>query len=237
MGTVESGRLIKAHSVRSLGSEATFNFDDLKRQCDEHVARARQQAGDLLARAEAESSDIRQRAHDEGYAEGQRNGLHSAQDLIESRASELADARIKNHLLTALPPLQSMVTSLEIERDSWLAVWESTAVRLSAAIAEKLVRNELRHRPELTREMLHEVLQLASGRPRLQLHMHPADIEQLRSVGMEILEILGRVSDGALVPDEQIPRGGCIAKTLYGEIDARIETQVQRIADELLGGI
>jgi len=237
MGTVESGRLIKAHSVRSLGSGATFNFDDLKRQCDEHVAQARQQAAELLAHAQAEAAEVRQRAHDEGYAEGQRAGLLSAQDLIESRATALSDARIKDHLVTALPPLQSMVVSLESERDRWLTTWETTAVRLSAAIAEKLVRNELMHRPELTREMIHEVLQLASGRPRLQLHMHPDDIEQLRSVGMEILEILGRVSDGALVPDEQIPRGGCIAKTLHGEIDARIETQVQRIADELLGGI
>jgi flagellar assembly protein FliH len=234
---MESGRLIKAHSVRSLGSEATFNYDDLKRQCDEHVAHARRQAAELLARAEAESSEIRRRAHEEGHAEGQKAGLHSAQDLIESRAAALSDARIKDHLLTALPPLEAIVSSLENERDCWLTVWESTAVRLSAAIAEKLVRNELRHRPELTRELVHDVLQLASGRPKLQLYMHPDDIEQLRSVGMEILEILGRVSDGALVPDESIPRGGCVAKTLHGEIDARIETQVRRIADELLGGI
>jgi flagellar assembly protein FliH len=129
------------------------------------------------------------------------------------------------------------VSSLESERDRWLTVWETTAVRLSAAIAEKLVRNELRHRPELTRELVHDVLQLASGSPKLQLHMHPLDIEQLRSVGMEILEILGRVSDGELVPDEQVGRGGCVARTLHGEIDARIETQVQRIADDLLGAI
>ena len=235
MAATESGRLIKAHAVRHLGTEATFNFDDLRRQCDEHVARARQQAAEMMARAEVESAELRRRASEEGYAEGQKAGLLAAQDLIESRAAEVAAGQVRAQLQSALPPLDAVVSSLENERDRWLGVWESTAVRLSAAIAEKIVRNELQNRPELTREMVREVLRLASGSPKLQLHMHPADIEQLRSVGTDVLEILSRVSDGSLVPDEGVSRGGCMARTTHGEIDARIETQVQRIADELLG--
>jgi flagellar assembly protein FliH len=232
---LDSGRLIKAHAVRHLGTGATFNYDDLRRQCDEHVALARQEAAEMLARAEAEAVEIRSRAHDEGYASGQQAGLASAQSLIATRAAELAAAQLQDQLRSALPPLDATVRSLENERDRWLTVWESTAVRLSAAIAGKIVRQELQERPELTKDLLREVLQLAVGSPRIRVRMHPLDIEQLRAVGQDVLETLARIGDGALVADESIGRGGCFVETAHGEIDARIETQVQRIADELLG--
>jgi flagellar assembly protein FliH len=42
------------------------------------------------------------------------------------------------------------------------------------------------------------------------------------------------VGETTFTPDERISRGGCVVETRHGAIDARIETQLARIAHELL---
>jgi flagellar assembly protein FliH len=234
MPAQESSRLIKARTARNLGGAATFNFDDLRRQCDEYVELARRQGEERLAAAKAEAEEIRRQAHAEGVAAGQREGLASARHLVEARAAEIASQLTQERLKTVLPAFQAAARALEIERDRWLAAWETAAVRLSAAIAEKILRRELDRRPELALPMIREALQLAGGQPQIRLHVHPRDLEQLQLAGEEALRSLAPAGDATLIADESLAPGGCAIETRHGMIDARLETQLARITRELL---
>jgi len=236
MPAEEPSRLIKARSARNLGSATAFNFDDMRRQCDEYVSRARQQGEQLLAQSAVEAEDVRRRAHAEGLAAGQRDGLATAQQLIETRAAEIAAQQMQEKLRTALPAFQALAKSLEIERDRWISHWEQTAVELSVTIAGKILRHELSRRPELAVDIIQEALQLAAGQPHLKLRLHPADIAVLQQAGQEALSRLASMGQSELVPDESIARGGCLIETRHGVIDARLETQLERITCELLEG-
>jgi flagellar assembly protein FliH len=232
----EPSRLIKARSARTLESASAFNFDDMRRQCDDFVAGARQQGDQLLAKAAVEAEEIRRRAHAEGLAAGQRDGLASAQQLIETRAVAIAAQQTQEKLRTALPAFQNLAKSLEVERDRWMTHWEAAAVELSATIAEKILRHELSRRPELAVGIIHEALQLAAGQPQVKLRLHPADIDVLHDCAQEAVSRLAPLGDAVLVPDETITRGGCQIETRHGVIDARLETQLARISHELLEG-
>jgi flagellar assembly protein FliH len=70
----------------------------------------------------------------------------------------------------------------------------------------------------------------------LKLRLHPADIEVLHVAGQEALSRLASMGQAELVPDESITRGGCQIETRHGVIDARLETQLERITLELLEG-
>jgi flagellar assembly protein FliH len=230
----DSTRLIKARLARNLGGATAFNFDDLRRQCDEHIENARRQGQELLARAAAAADEVRRQAHAEGVAAGQRDGFAAAQHLIDSKAAEIATRQTQEQLRTVLPAFQSAVEGLAIERDRWLAAWEAAAVKLSAAIAERIVRHELARRPELTRTVVREALELAAGQPHLKLHLHPHDLEQLQQAGDEAVGFFAAVGEATLVPDASLSRGGCLIETRHGVIDARLETQLARITEELL---
>jgi flagellar assembly protein FliH len=236
MSTPETSRLIKARSARNVGSATAFNFDDMRRQCDEFVAGARRQAEQVLASALSEAVEIRRRAHAEGLAAGQREGLASADQLIQTRAAEIAARATQEKLRTALPAFLALAGSLEIERDRWIMHWETAALRVSAAIAEKILRHELSRRPELAVGVIHEALQLAAGQPHLKLHLHPADIDVLQDAGQDVLARLGAISQASLVPDGSVERGGCLVETQHGVVDARLATQLERITSELLEG-
>jgi flagellar assembly protein FliH len=233
----DSSRLIKARVARNLGGPAMFNFEDLRQQCEEYIESARRQKEQLIAEARAEADEIRRRAHAEGVAAGQRDGLDSARQLVDGRAAEIAVRETQEQLRTVLPAFYAAVRGLEIERDRWVAAWETAAVKLSAAIAGKILRHELSRQPQLALPIIREALQLAAGQPHVRLHLHPQDLEQLHECGTQAADRLSAVGEAILVPDENIARGGCLIETRHGIIDARLETQLERIASELLEGV
>jgi len=51
-----------------------------------------------------------------------------------------------------------------------------------------------------------------------------------------IVESLTACADSILISDPQLARGGCRIQTVHGEIDARVETMLERLAEELLEG-
>jgi flagellar assembly protein FliH len=232
--SVETNRVLKANSVRGLGSNIAFNYDDFRRRCDEHLEAARRQAQQLLTEARAQAEEARASAQSAGFAAGRSEGLRQAEVEIETRARERGVRQAREHLQTALPALQAAAAALAEERDRWLAEWESAAVRLSVAIAEKILRHELTHSPQLASGMLREALKLAAGQRRITLRMHPRDIQQLGGCPEQVLQSLASCGDAVLAPDDTISPGGCEIETEHGVIDARLETQLERFAAELL---
>ena len=236
MAPPESQRLLKAHALRGLGSKIAFNYDDLKQQCDDYVETIRLQAAKMLTDAHQEAAKIRQQAVIDGRAEGQRAGMTESQQLIEKRSTEIAAQKTAEQLRTSLPALQASVDALKVERDRWLATWETGAIRLSVAIAEKILHSEISHQPDRVGKLVAEALQLVAGNPHVKIRMHPADMQVLRDVNHEVVQRLAALGEAAVTADEHMSRGGCLIETKHGIVDARLETQLARITDELLDG-
>jgi flagellar assembly protein FliH len=227
-------RLLKANDVRGLGSKVVFNFDDLRQRGDAYVDSVRKQIGEMLANAESEVATLRKTAQELGFERGQREGLHNANESIEQRARQIAEKTAAEGLATALPALEAVSDSLAIERDRWIAEWEATSVRLAAAIAERLVGRELRLKPDLAREMIREALQLALGTPRIRVHLHSDDAALLGTQAAQVIRVMAACGEAEIVADNSLTRGGCLIETQHGQIDARIETLLDRIVAQLL---
>ncbi|MGE3316914.1 MAG: FliH/SctL family protein [Planctomycetaceae bacterium] len=230
MEAKESARLLKAHDIRGLGSKVAFNFEDIRGRCDAYVEQVRQQTRSMLESAAAEADEIRRKAHQEGLMAGRREGMNQADAQISQVATRSADEKLR----TALPALQQAAYMLRQERDRWLAAWDQAAVRLSTAVAEKLIRSELSNRPELAKGMLAAALELAVGSPQIRVRLNPVDHTSLGVGAEDVVRALAGCGQATLVVDETVTQGGCVIDTDHGQIDARIETQLERIVAELV---
>lgn len=231
---METSRLLKAGAARGLGARVAFNFEDLRRQCDEYIAQTRRQAEQILEHARTESEVLRRQTFDDAAASGRQAGLKSAEEQIRTQAEQLSDAKLADQLRTLLPALQSAAEQLRQERERWLAHWETAAIRLSVAIAGKLLRHELEVRPGTAVEMITEALRLAAGNPQLRVRLHPDDLTLLGSHAEQIVRQLSACAEAHVDGDPSLSRGDCLVETKHGAIDARLETQLQRITNELL---
>jgi flagellar assembly protein FliH len=225
-------RILKAHSVRDALPQPNYNFVDLHRQADEVVSHAQQTADELLALARVEADSYQQQVRHQAYQQG----LSQAQREIEQQAIEQSRQMVEEQLQTALPALKAAAEALQSERDRWLIRWEQTAVRVGVAIAGKILKSQISARPELASGMIADALRLAAGQPRLAIHLHPEDLAAWGGQGSRIIESLTSCADSTLIPDPTIARGGCRIETIHGEIDARVESMLERLADELIDG-
>ena len=230
----ESQRLLTANAVRELGARVAFNFEDLHQHGDTYLTQVREQAAAYLQSAQNEAAQLREKAYREAKEQGRQDGLKEAAQLIEKEAQRIAEQRIKEQMSTALTAVTAIAQALQKELDGWLMRWEETAIRTAVAIAEKLLHRELKQRPELSHAMITEALRLAAGHPQLRIHLNPKDVQSLGDHAEDMVRSMTSCAEAVLIPDEAITRGGCRIETRHGEIDARMETMLSRIAEELL---
>ena len=229
----EGGRLLKARSTRGLGSSAAFNFEDIQKRCREEVERTRLRAGEILAEAREEAERIRAAAFDDARKEGRQQGLKDAEQTVESRATELARQMADEELQTTLPAVRKLAEGLNLERERWLSEWETGVVRLAVSIAERVVRRTIEASPDVTVDVIREALQLVAAGTRVRVRVHPQDERRLGQFADTIDRGLGSLADVEFVPDESVSPGGCVLETEHGFVDARMETQLDRILSEL----
>ncbi|MEI8016981.1 MAG: FliH/SctL family protein [Schlesneria sp.] len=229
-----NARIIKAHSTHALPAVEVFNFVDLQEQGNQIVANARRDADQILNAARNDAMQLCEQVRAAARDDGRAHGLRESQEIIAKMAAEIADQQVTAQLATALPALQAAAESLQAERDRWLVRWEQIAVRLGVAIAEKLLQRQLAARPEFATEMISDALRLAAGQPQLTVYLHPDDLSAWGDRAPQIVQSLTACADTTLVPDPHSTRGGCRIETRHGEIDARVETMLHRIAEELV---
>ena len=135
-------------------------------------------------------------------------------------------------LQSALTALQAANDQLLAQRDQWLDQYQHETVRLGIAIAERLLRRTFNTHPETVIESVRSALEWSVGAEHVRVRLHPADAELIASASDQL------TSDARcqlnFVVDDSLSRGDCIVETPHGQIDARQETLLQRIADELL---
>lgn len=229
----ESPRILKANAVRELGARVSFNFEDLRQAGESVYQEAQTRAESLLRQAEEEVARLRAEAQQSGHAEGHAAGLQRSVDEIRAAAKQLADAQLQTEYQTAMPAFQALIAGLHADREKWLAHWESAAIELALAIAEKVIRRQLAMNPELSPELVRAALQLAAGQPQLRARLNPQDLEAFGDHAERVVQELTGCADATLIADPAVSLGGCIVETQHGRIDSQIETQLERLAEEL----
>ncbi len=113
--------------------------------------------------------------------------------------------------------------------------WEQIGLEVAIAIAEKVIRREIDHRPEISTTLVRESLQLASGCGEIHVRLNPQDLGSMQSGETMLCDELKKLAPSQIIADSSIRRGGCVVETKFGSIDNRIETQLERVAQELGG--
>jgi len=196
-----------------------FNLDDIAVRAQATLEQVRTEAQRILARTRQESAAVREQAE----TEGRRAALSEVEEMV------------RRQLGTVLPALREAIDEIHRAKQAWLTHWEKSAVHLAAAIAERVIRRELKQRPEIPLTLVREALELAAGQSNLRIHLHPEDHEAIAEQVEMLVAEMASLGKAELVSDADVSRGGCLVETRFGVIDQQFETQLSRIEDELTG--
>ena len=189
---------------------------------------------DYLQKVRAEAAAIVKQARDEA-AKVKASAMEEGKKAAIAAAEHTLRTRIDQQMQTLLPTLQQAVQQVQQSRLAWQRHWEEHALRLAIGIAEKVIRQQIAQQPEITLELIREGLELAHGNERITVRLNPADHAALGDRVLKVSQPLAQLGKVQILPDPQISAGGCRIDTEFGNVDQRIETQLDRIAQELGG--
>lgn len=231
MSILTSGRLLKADSLPQRIVPVSFAYTDIEARCDEQLQTAQEQARQLVLDAESQAEGLRNAARQMGHA----TGSLQAEAEFEAAVDAEVQLRVAERLNQLVPALQAATAQLIRDREEILLHWESAVVKLSLALAERIVRREIDSQPTAPRSLIAEALQLTAGASSVVLRLNPADVQEIKMHADDWQQLLANQRSLKVIADPGISRGGCLLETPAGEIDGRIETQLARISAELLG--
>jgi flagellar assembly protein FliH len=156
-------------------------------------------------------------AREDGFKAGYADGLEAGRRELDGRLRQFDD------LLAALAtPLDQVDEAVEHE-----------LVALALAVARQLVRREIRTSPgEIVAVVREAMAALPSASRELELRLHPEDALLVR----DALNLAEGGRNLRLVDDPVLTRGGCTISTDIAQVDATLESRLNAVITEVLGG-
>jgi flagellar assembly protein FliH len=167
---------------------------------------------DVLSAAHADAERIRSQARAEGQAEGRAAGM----------------AAVRAELEPSLHAVAGTAQALESLRDQIIAELEHDAVALALRLAEQVVAGAIDVAPERVLDVAAVALRRIRDRQHVTLVVNPADLELMSDSVIQLQSQLGGIEHLNVQSDRRVGRGGVLARTDDGEIDATLETQLVR---------
>jgi flagellar assembly protein FliH len=161
-----------------------------------------------MARAEEEAATMRELARAEGFEQGHLEAREAAKPAVEA--------------------LSAAIEGLHAERVELAERLERHAVDLALLLAEKIVGGVIAVEPERVVESVRGALRSLVERERITVLVHPDDLDVVRAAMDELRATLGGVEHCEVQAERRVSRGGCIVRTPEGDVDARVETKLER---------
>ena len=219
--------LLKASSA---AAASAYSMRDIEQEAEEIVRKARLAAGRLLADARHTAEAMRQRGLAQGLEEGRRQGREEG--FKAGRDQAVAEHRQK--LILAVQAFSAAAQAIEDSRCRLESEGLEDVIRLAIEIARRVCRIRGQADPRVTTAAAVEALRIASHASDVRVAVHPSQKATLESALPQIRTQLPTLGHVAIVEDASLPPGGCRLYTAAGLVDADLETQIERIAAELL---
>ena len=164
-----------------------------------------------LARAEADADAMRAAAREEGLREGREEALAALTPALEALAQATEAVEASQHV--------------RAER------LETHAVDLALFLAEKVLGGAIAVEPDRVVEAVRGALRGIVERERITVLVHPEDLELVRDAMDGLRATLGGIEHCEVQAERRVSRGGAVVRTPDGDVDARVETKLQRARD------
>ena len=172
----------------------------------------------------AEIESIQKQAYTEGHGNGYRDGYEKG--LAEGEAEIRQQAETFQSLIQILDTPFADLDEQVVEQTAQLAI----------AIARQIIRRELHTDPGQVVAVVREALKALPVMSRkIRVFLHPEDATLVREV-LSLHDEGDESQTWKVIEEPLLSRGGCKITSENSTIDATVETRLQRLITEILGG-
>lgn len=211
-----------------------FSLVDIEREAAALLEGAKRRAAAIIEHARVEGEKERKQAEQQGFDEGRRAGHadgfrqgreEGKQQAIEEHAQKLGELA---------EVLDGVLRAFNAEREQLAARAGSEVPHLAVAIAGRIVKRAGAYDPNVCIANATAALRLVMRAHDVKLNVHPDDFASIKTLLPELKRKWPALTHVDLVEDPNLARGGCRVHTEGGLVDADLQTQLDRIAADLI---
>ena len=176
-------------------------------------ADAEQRLRQAAARAEADRQQVHQQRYEEGYQAG-----------IEAKEAEAREA---------VERFAALHRSLEEDRAQVLRGAETLVVDLAVATARRITGVQVEAESRVLVRGIRAALEALAQESRLEIKVHPEDVQLARRFAARWVDKVAQATALRVVASDAVGRGGCMVEGDEGNVDARLETQLEALHQAL----
>ena len=206
------------HEVRLRTDEAQV----LKLQAEEEAEKIMADARGKIAELENEvrqslDNEIKQ-ARDKGREEGRDDGYGEGKAEVER----------------LIERTQVVLERAQNKRGEILSETEQQVIDLVLLIARKVVKTISENQRDVIIPNIIEALRKVKAKGNIIIRVNLADLQMATKHKEEFIKLMEGANSIQLVEDTTVDPGGCIIETDFGEIDARIASQLAELENKIL---
>ena len=220
----------------SMGSKEVFSFCDLEAEASALLESAQREVERVRQEAQAEAAALFEESKAKGYAAGHETGLTEGRQTGHAEALEESRKIFSKQSEEVVGLLRQEFEGFERIKEDVIWRAEQDTVELAVMVAKKVIKEAGLLHKEISTANVKAALELIGASTDVLVRVNPQDAEHLEALCSSQGGFLGTYRHIRFEKDESVSSGGCVVRTVESEIDGQLETQIERIAEELLMG-
>ncbi|WP_168122253.1 FliH/SctL family protein [Paenibacillus sp. HB172176] len=208
--------------IQDAQTVAGEQLQDARTKSEQLLADAKQQIEDWWQEQREADAAAAEQARHEGYQAGFTQGSEESRQQLQSEWQSKLDLA------------SSTLKQAYVMREQIIQEAEPFLVELSCAIAEKIIGQQLTQSPETAIQLIRQSLSRRREQGVITLCVAPTQLSFLQASREELNTAIDSQAELQILPDSTVKDMGCVIRSSFGSIDARIDTQLSEIKQELL---
>ncbi|MGD9938438.1 MAG: flagellar assembly protein FliH [Clostridia bacterium] len=179
---------------------------------------AEEKIKDFETQAKARVDEVTKEAHKKGFDQGREEGFKEGKAEVERLVHRL-------HLI--------LERAMD-KRGQILEQTETQVIELVLLIARKVVKTISENQKNVVISNIGQALRKLKTRSDVIIRVNLADLQLATEHAKDFIELAENAKNLNVVEDTAVDRGGCIIETDFGEIDARISSQLHELEEKIL---
>ncbi|WP_028561434.1 FliH/SctL family protein [Paenibacillus pinihumi] len=215
-------RQLRDQIIEDAESYAKERLEQAAAEAEQMLQAAKEQIGQWWSERRAEDEQLEESLRKQGYDQGYQEGLvHAEEDNSRQWAQQIEDAK-------------ALLEQAYRSREEIIQEAEPFLVELSCSISEKIIGKQLTAAPDWALELVVKSLSRRREQGMIALCVAPDQLAFMEAAREELSLAIDSQAELQILPDVSVKGHGCVIRSMYGSIDARIDTQLEEIKRELI---
>jgi flagellar assembly protein FliH len=188
--------------------------DEAKSILDE----ARRKADELDSEIQGKVDKVEREAYDKGLKDGRESGFQEGRAEIER----------------LVETLHRIISAAIEKRNEIIEGSETQVINLVLLIAQKVIKVISENQKNVVINNVVQALRKLKSRGDVAIRVNLADLDLTSEHINDFMKMVENVKSVTVLEDSSVDRGGCIIETDFGQIDARISSQLHEIEEKIL---